>query len=238
MARLSSERGSLLVEVMVGAVVLAIATTAILTGLDGSQATGLPQQGPLGGLHARAAGHRAPAVVADHFDLESRRDAHGPRGECGLQSSLEDRLGARHERRVELHGRLDPGRVPEDRVHGGLAGQPGPSRRGDHAAHPGARRLRGQHRHGRGAPHRPRRQPAQRGDGLAHGPEQLLGGHERARLRDLRLHPVGRLRGHRQRRRLVERRAAAQRTGHRQPGPHQPDPDGDRPAGIAAGGVL
>jgi type II secretory pathway pseudopilin PulG len=41
MARLSSERGSLLVEVMVGAVVLAIATTAILTGLDGSQATGL-----------------------------------------------------------------------------------------------------------------------------------------------------------------------------------------------------
>ena len=40
MAKLSSERGSLIVEVMVGAVVLAIATTAILTGLDGSQDTG------------------------------------------------------------------------------------------------------------------------------------------------------------------------------------------------------
>ena len=40
MAKLSSERGSFLVEVMVGAVVLAIASTAILTGIDGSQDTG------------------------------------------------------------------------------------------------------------------------------------------------------------------------------------------------------
>lgn len=39
-ATLCSERGSLLVEVMVGAIVLAIASTAILTGLDGSQDTG------------------------------------------------------------------------------------------------------------------------------------------------------------------------------------------------------
>lgn len=37
---LPSERGSVLVEVMVGAVVLAIATFAILDGLDGAQATG------------------------------------------------------------------------------------------------------------------------------------------------------------------------------------------------------
>jgi type II secretory pathway pseudopilin PulG len=37
---LASERGSLLVEVMVGALILAIATVAVLDGLDGAQATG------------------------------------------------------------------------------------------------------------------------------------------------------------------------------------------------------
>jgi type II secretory pathway pseudopilin PulG len=39
-ARLQPERGSVLIEVMVGAVILAIATAAILDGLDGAQATG------------------------------------------------------------------------------------------------------------------------------------------------------------------------------------------------------
>src|SRR5918998_3326520 len=39
-ARLRSQGGSMLIEVMVGAVVLAIATTAILSGIDGAQGTG------------------------------------------------------------------------------------------------------------------------------------------------------------------------------------------------------
>jgi hypothetical protein len=39
-ARLRAERGSMLIEAMVGAVVLAIATTAILNGLDGAQSAG------------------------------------------------------------------------------------------------------------------------------------------------------------------------------------------------------
>ena len=38
--RLSSESGSMLIEVMVGALVLAITTTAVLNGLDGAQKTG------------------------------------------------------------------------------------------------------------------------------------------------------------------------------------------------------
>ncbi len=38
---LSSEQGSLLIEVMVGALVLSLATFAIMSGLDGAQATGL-----------------------------------------------------------------------------------------------------------------------------------------------------------------------------------------------------
>jgi Tfp pilus assembly protein PilV len=39
-SRLRAERGSMLIEVMVGAVILAIATTAILNGIDGAQGTG------------------------------------------------------------------------------------------------------------------------------------------------------------------------------------------------------
>jgi type II secretory pathway pseudopilin PulG len=39
-SRLRAERGSMLIEVMVGAVILAIATTAVLDGLDGAQGTG------------------------------------------------------------------------------------------------------------------------------------------------------------------------------------------------------
>jgi type II secretory pathway pseudopilin PulG len=39
-ARLSAERGSMLIEVMVGAIVLAIATAAVLDGIDGAQDTG------------------------------------------------------------------------------------------------------------------------------------------------------------------------------------------------------
>jgi type II secretory pathway pseudopilin PulG len=39
-SRLRAERGSMLIEVMVGAVILAIATTAVLDGLDGAQSTG------------------------------------------------------------------------------------------------------------------------------------------------------------------------------------------------------
>jgi Tfp pilus assembly protein PilV len=39
-ARLRAQRGSMLIEAMVGAVVLAIATTAVLNGLDGAQSTG------------------------------------------------------------------------------------------------------------------------------------------------------------------------------------------------------
>jgi Tfp pilus assembly protein PilV len=39
-SRLRAERGSMLIEVMVGAVVLAIATVALLDGLDGAQSTG------------------------------------------------------------------------------------------------------------------------------------------------------------------------------------------------------
>ena len=38
--RLSSESGSILVEVLVGAVLLAMATTALLNGIDGAQKTG------------------------------------------------------------------------------------------------------------------------------------------------------------------------------------------------------
>jgi Tfp pilus assembly protein PilV len=39
-SRLRAERGSMLIEVMVGALVLALATTAVLNGLDGAQKTG------------------------------------------------------------------------------------------------------------------------------------------------------------------------------------------------------
>ena len=37
---LRPERGSMLIEVMVGALILAITTTAVLNGLDGAQKTG------------------------------------------------------------------------------------------------------------------------------------------------------------------------------------------------------
>ena len=62
-SRLRAERGSALIEVMVGAVVLSIATVGLLNGIDGAQSAGDQEQGALRRRGARRAGHRADAAM-------------------------------------------------------------------------------------------------------------------------------------------------------------------------------
>ena len=112
----------MLVEVMVGAVVLAIVTTALLNGIDGAQSQGTHEQGALDrrgarragpGAHARAAGGDARGVLApaSRTVTRSRRRLHG---------RLERRLGDRPGRPISCSEQLQDRDEPEDHLRGHL----------------------------------------------------------------------------------------------------------------------
>ena len=130
----------MLIEVMVGALILAITTTAVLNGLDGAQKTGgrNKARSVAAALAEQDQERMRSMPVADLLPYVATPYTPAGRGEGrqlhrGLERQLRDRPGRRHH---GLLGQRQDADQPEDPVHGHLAAharQRGPRRAG-HAA--------------------------------------------------------------------------------------------------------
>ena len=159
---LSSERGSFLVEVMVGAIVLAIVTFAVLDGMSGAADTGeRNRQRSVASTLAQQDIERLRSFeITDLSNYRETRTVND--GRRRLHGRLENRLGAGRERPDQLHERRHQGRVPEGHLDGLVAGLRGAPRARGQPADAGAGSVQLDVRDGGDQAHRPRRQPPRR----------------------------------------------------------------------------